>query len=140
MTKENKQNSGVLTRIYLILLFGLGVMLGFSFISFNENKIFIADQKLDNAVVSVLTSNGVSQSSVVIQFAKENKIKGAVYNEYYKKIKIPKNKKIKNFELSFKNLAVNFKIDLSKTIYKDGSCKYIFYDKDRTYSTVVLIK
>ena len=66
------------------------------------------------------------------------KVSGVTCNEYYKTIKLSEKQKPENFEPIFKTLARNFKIDLSKTKYKDGSIQYTFYDKKRTYSVVTL--
>jgi len=141
MTKQKQQpKNNFLVKIYLVLLFVLGITLGFSFLAANKNKTISIDQMLDNELVTALTSNDIEQRNVITQFAREKKVEGMVYNEYYKKIRLPKDKKSENFEPIFKTLARNFKIDLSKTRYKDGSCKYSFYDKYRSYSTVVLIQ
>jgi hypothetical protein len=53
---------------------------------------------------------------------------------------LPDNKKIESFELQFKTLARNFKIDISKNVEPDKSNKYIFYDKNKIYSTVIFYK
>jgi hypothetical protein len=95
---------------------------------------------LDNNLVTALTSNGIEQKDVLSQFAREKKDKSSAYNEYYKKIKMPKNKKPENFEPVLKTLARNFKLELSKTTYKDNSFKYVFSDKKRIYSTIVLVE
>lgn len=137
---KNKTKNRVLTKIYLILLFMAGIVLAFSFQAARKNKVVFIDQMLDNNLVTALTSNGIEQQDVISQFARERAVKGAVYNEYYKKIKLSKKQNIENFEPVFKTLARNFKINLSKTRQKDGSVKYSFYDKHRIYSTVVLTK
>ncbi len=140
MSKEKKdKRNKIVVKIYLFILFIAGIILGFSYQAAVKNKITAIDTLLDNNLVTALTSNGIDQSDVLSQFAKEVKISGIVCNKYYKKIKLNKNQKPENFEPIFKTLARNFKIDLSKTKYKDGSYKYSFYDKKRTYSEVVLI-
>ena len=136
--KKDKRNKFVI-KIYLFILFMTGIILGFSYQSALKNKITAIDTLLDNNLVTALTSNGIDQSNVLSQFAKEVKVSGVTCNKYYKKIKLNKNQKPENFEPIFKTLARNFKIDLSKTKYKDGSYKYSFYDKKRTYSEIVLI-
>ena len=140
MSKEKKDKRNKITvKIYLFILFIAGIILGFSYQAAVKDRITAIDTLLDNNLVTALTSNGIDQSNVLSQFAKEVKVSGVVCNKYYKKIKLNKNQKPENFEPIFKTLARNFKIDLSKTKYKDGSYKYSFYDKKRTYSEVVLI-
>ena len=137
MAKETKdKRNGVLIKIYLFILFVAGIILGFSYLSANKENLTAIDVPLDNNIVTALTSNGIEQSNVVSQFVKEIRISGVTYNEYYKTIKLPKKQKPENFEPIFKTIARNFKIDLSKTTYKDGSYKYIFYDNKRTYSVI----
>lgn len=137
MAKETKdKRNGVLIKIYLFILFVAGIILGFSYLSANKENLTAIDVPLDNNIVTALTSNGIEQSNVVSQFVKEIRISGVTCNEYYKTIKLPKKQKPENFEPIFKTIARNFKIDLSKTTYKDGSYKYIFYDNKRTYSVI----
>ncbi len=139
MAKETKKKkSRFLIKIYLFILFIAGIVLGFSYLAANKANLTAIDVDLDNNLVTALTSNGIEQENVVSQFVKEVKISGVLCNEYYKTIKLPDNKKPENFEPIFKTIARNFKIDLSKTKYKDGSIQYSFYDKKRTYSVVTL--
>ena len=134
---KDKRN-GLLIKIYLFILFVCGIILGFSFLSAEKNKLTVIDTSLDNNLVTALTSNGIEQINVVSQFIKEVKINGITCNEYYKTIKLSEKQKPENFEPIFKTIARNFKIDLSKTKYKDGSYKYTFYDNKRTYSVITL--
>ena len=135
--KKDKRNK-VVIKIYLFILFMTGIILGFSYQAALKNKISAIDTLLDNNLVTALTSNGIDQSNVLSQFVKEIKVSGVTCNKYYKKIKLNRNQKPENFEPVFKTLARNFKINLSKTKYKDGSLEYTFYDKKRTYSVVHL--
>jgi len=140
MAKQKKESKNkILPKIYLILLFIAGIILAFSFQTAKKSKTLDVDQMLDNNLVTALTSNGIEQKDVLSQFAREKKDKSSAYNEYYKKIKMPKNKKPENFEPVLKTLARNFKLELSKTTYKDNSFKYVFSDKKRIYSTIVLV-
>jgi len=141
MAKQKKESKNkILPKIYLILLFIAGIILAFSFQTAKKSKTLDVDQMLDNNLVTALTSNGIEQKDVLSQFAREKKDKSSAYNEYYKKIKMPKNKKTENFEPVLKTLARNFKLELSKTTYKDNSFKYVFSDKKRIYSTIVLVE
>ena len=135
---EKDKRNGLLIKIYLFILFVCGIILGFSFLSAEKNKLTVIDTSLDNNLVTALTSNGIEQINVVSQFIKEVKINGITCNEYYKTIKLSEKQKPENFEPIFKTIARNFKIDLSKTKYKDGSYKYTFYDNKRTYSVITL--
>ena len=139
MSKEQKdKRNSILIKIYLFILFVAGIILGFSYLSADREKLVEIETLLDNNLVTALTSNGIEQINVVSQFVKEVKINGVICNEYYKTIELSKKQRPENFEPIFKTLARNFKIDLSKTKYKDGSYKYTFYDKKRTYSVVTL--
>lgn len=139
MAKENKdKRNTVLIKIYLLILFVAGIILGFSYLSASKNNLTAIDVPLDNNLVTALTSNGIEQTNVVSQFVKEVEVSGVTCNEYYRTIKLSKNQRIENFEPIFKTLARNFKISLSKTKNKDDSYTYKFYDKKRTYSFVTL--
>ncbi|MDD3323121.1 MAG: hypothetical protein PHS59_16945 [Paludibacter sp.] len=138
--KTQQPKNKILSKLYLVLLFAAGIILAFSFQTANKNKALAIDQMLDNNLVTALTSNGIEQKDVLSQFAREKNIQTTTYNEYYKKIRLPGNKKPENLEPILKTLARNFKIELAKTIYKDGSYKYVFSDKKRVYSTIVLVK
>lgn len=141
MAKQTKeQKNKVLPKIYLALLFAAGIVLAFSFQTAKKNKAVNTDQMLDNSLITALTSNGIEQKDVLAQFVREKREKSVTYNEYYKKIKLPVKKKAENFEPVLKTLARNFKLELSKTTYKNGSFKYVFLDKKRVYSTVVLVE
>ncbi len=135
---KDKRNS-ILVKIYLFILFVIGIILGFSYLSATKENLTLIDIPLDNNLVTALTSNGIEQQNVIAQFAKEINIKGVACSEYYKKIKLSNNQKPENFEPIFKTLARNFKINLSRVKNKDGSYTYKFYDKKRVYSTVELI-
>lgn len=139
MAKENKdRRNGFLIKLYLFILFIIGIILGFSYLSANRETLTSVDVALDNNIVTALTSNGIQQRNVTSQFVKEVKIRGVACNEYHKAITLSENQKPENFEPIFKTIARNFKIDLSKTKYKDGSYQYVFYDKTRTYSVITL--
>ncbi|MCR4663494.1 MAG: hypothetical protein K5622_06390 [Endomicrobiaceae bacterium] len=139
MTKEKKdKRNGFLIKIYLLILFVAGIILGFSYLAANRENLTAIDVPLDNSIVTALTSNGIEQKNVVSQFVKEVKVSGVACNEYHKTINLSGKQKPENFEPIFKTIARNFKIDLSKTKYKDASYKYTFYDKKRTYSVITL--
>ncbi len=140
MAKENKdKRSGFLVKVYLFILFVAGIILGFSYLSANKDNLTGIEVPLDNSIVTALTSSGIEQTNVVSQFVKEVKISGVTCNEYYKTINLFDKQKPENFEPIFKTIARNFKIDLSKTKYKDNSYRYAFYDKKRTYSVITFV-
>ena len=139
MAREKKdRRNGCLIKIFLFILFVVGIILGFSYLSANKDGLTAIEVPLDNSIVTVLTSNGIEQTDVISQLVEEVKISGVTCNLYHKTIKLPADKRPENFEPLFKTLARNFKIDLSKTKYKDGSYEYIFSNKKRTYSTITL--
>ena len=138
--REESKPKKFLVKIYLLVLFIAGMILGFSYQSARDKKVVDFEQMLDNNVVTVLTSNGISQNNVISQYVKEIRIKGRVCHEYYKKIELSKSKKAENFEPSFKTIARNFKIELKKIKYKNGAYRYSFSDKIRTYSIIDFVK
>jgi hypothetical protein len=138
--REESKPKKFLVKIYLLVLFIAGMILGFSYQSARDKKVVDFEQMLDNNVVTVLTSNGISQNNVISQYVKEIRIKGRVCHEYYKKIELSKSKKAENFEPSFKTVARNFKIELKKIKYKNGAYRYSFSDKIRTYSIIDFVK
>lgn len=98
-------------------------------------------QKLENELVTVLVANNIVQQDIIVQYAKEIKDKKTEYTQYYKEIKLPKNKKFDTFDYQFKTLARNSKIELSKVIDENlGKVTYSFYDNNRIYSIVVFKK
>ena len=142
MVKENKdKRNSILIKIYLFILFVIGIILGFSYLSANKEKLTLIDIQLDNNLVTALAASGIEQQNIITQFTKEIKSNnGIVYNQYYKKIKLARNQKLENFEPIFKTLTRNFKISLSRTKNNDDSYIYKFYDKKRVYSIVELTK
>ena len=138
--REESKSKKFLVKIYLLVLFVAGMIIGFSYQSAKNKKVIDFEQLLDNNIVTALTSNGISQSDVISQFVKEMRIKGRICHEYYKKIELPKSKKVDNFEPSFKTVARNFKVELTKKTYKDGFYRYSFSDKQRTYSIIEFTK
>ena len=142
MTKNREESKPKkpLVKMFLLILFIAGMILGFSYQAAKDKNVSNFEQMLDNSIVTALTSNGISQNDVISQFAKEIRIKGRICHEYNKKIELPKSKKADNFEPSFKTIARNFKIELTKRKYKNGSYRYSFSDKQRTYSIIEFIK
>ncbi|MDD5021195.1 MAG: hypothetical protein PHR82_03540 [Endomicrobiaceae bacterium] len=140
MTKKQKKQSSVIVKVYIFILFVCGIILGLSFISTDKNNQNFIEQKLDNDLVTILVANDIEQGDVIAQYIKESKNGNQIYNQYYKNIYLPNNKKIANIELQLKILARNFKINISKNVEPDKSYKYIFYDKNKTYSTVVFTR
>lgn len=160
MAKEEKQKSGCLIKIYLLILFIAGIILAMSYQSAKKNSSQTEEKQtqkqttsvesktvspkepldvmLDNNIITALTSSGLQQQDVIKQYVKEMKNKGVTYNQYYKEIKLPKGKKAENFEPILKTIARNFKVGLNKTKNKDGSLKYSFYNNKTTYSEIVL--
>jgi hypothetical protein len=140
MSQKQKKQSSIVVKLYIFILFVCGIILGLSFVIAGKNSQNMIDQKLDNDLVTILVANGIKQEDVIVQYIKEKKDKNQIYNQYYKNIYLSNNKKIENFGLQFKILARNFKIDISKNVEPDKSCKYVFYDKNRTYSIVVFTR
>ena len=139
MIKKQKKQSSIIVKVYIFILFVCGILIGLSFVSTDKNKELI-EQKLDNDLVTILVTNDITQEDVISQYIKEAKNGDQIYNQYYKNIYLPNNKKISNIELQFKTLARNFKIDISKNVEPDKSYRYVFYDKNKTYSTVVFTR
>ncbi|GAB1401424.1 hypothetical protein MASR1M68_03350 [Elusimicrobiota bacterium] len=140
MTKKQKKQSSIMAKVYIFILFLCGIVLGFSFISSGKNTKNLIEQKLENDLITILVSNGLGQEDVISQYIKEAKNGDKIYNQYYKNIYLPDTKKIASIELQLKILARNFKIDMSKNVEPDKSYKYVFYDKNRTYSTIIFTR
>jgi len=138
--KEESKSKKILVKIYLFVLFIVGIVVGFSYQAAMDKKVTDVEQMLDNSIVTALISNGVEQSNVVSQFIRETRVSGRICHEYNKKISLPKSKKAQNFEPIFKTVARNFKLELTKKTYKDGSCKYTFKDDKKTYSIIEFTK
>lgn len=129
-----------MVKVYIFILFVCGIVLGLSFISSGKNTKNLIEQKLENDLITIIVSNGLGQEDVISQYIKEAKSGDQIYNQYYKNIYLPDTKKIANIELQLKILARNFKIDMSKNVEPDKSYKYVFYDKNRTYSTIIFTR
>lgn len=140
MTKKQKKQSSIMVKVYIFILFVCGIVLGLSFISSGKNTKNLIEQKLENDLITIIVSNGLGQEDVISQYIKEAKSGDQIYNQYYKNIYLPDTKKIANIELQLKILARNFKIDMSKNVEPDKSYKYVFYDKNRTYSTIIFTR
>jgi len=101
-SREESKPKKFLVKIYLFILFVVGMIIGFSYQAAKNKKIIDFEQILDNNIVTALTSNGIDQSNVISQFVKEIKIKGRICHEYNKKIELPT---IKNTKRKKKNLT-----------------------------------
>ena len=66
MAKETKKKkSRFLIKVYLFILFILGIILGFSYLAANKANLTAIDIPLDNSLVTALTSNGIGQENVL---------------------------------------------------------------------------
>lgn len=137
MTENNQKKESPIIKIYLVVLFlcGVGIWLALS----KPQNNFPIDGELDNQIVNVLVSNGVSQSDVVSQRIQEKKTAASHWNEYYKKIKLNSNKNTNKIEQSFRSIARSMNLGLKKTVNNDNSIGYTFYLKNRNYSQIVFL-
>ncbi|MDR0800309.1 MAG: hypothetical protein LBN01_02110 [Endomicrobium sp.] len=94
---------------------------------------------LDKRIMKVLIASGIIKNDILSQHIKERDTKTAVWNEFYKVIKLKSGETVKSFEKTFRNIARSMKIGLSKTDNVDGSVTYKFYSPDKNYSNITFI-
>jgi hypothetical protein len=135
---KNKKES-IWIKIYLISLFICGIAIWFALQYENSHRTSI-DVILDKKIVEILVSHRVKQEDILKQFTREKTENAIQRNGFYKKIKLKKATKIKDFEKSFRSLARSMKIGLSRIDNSDGSITYKFYSPSRTYSTITFLR
>ncbi len=135
--KEQKKESPIV-KIYLIILFFLGMGIWLAVQSAPKQKISI-DVELDQKIVDVLLANGITQGDIISQYARERQTRAAEWNEFYKKIQLKGVKKAENFETGFRSVARSLKIGLSKTAEASGEVTYKFYAPNRSYSNITFV-
>jgi hypothetical protein len=135
---KNKKES-IWIKVYLIFLFICGIAVWFALQHENSQRTSI-DVILDKKIVEILVSNRVKQEDILKQFTRERTENAVRRNEFYKKIKLKKATKIKDFKKSFRSLVRSMKIGLSRIDNSDGSITYKFYSPSRTYSTITFLR
>ena len=137
MAEQKKEH--IIVKIYIILLFFLGIGIWYSAQSVQKEKVSV-DIELDKRIVDVLVANGVKQEDILSQYAREMETRAAAWNEFHKKIQLKGEKKIDVFENGFRSVARSLKVGLSKTENADGSITYKFYSpNNRNYANVTFV-
>lgn len=135
--KEKKQES-ILIKFYILALFLCGIGLWFAVSGAPKQKISV-DVELEQKIIDVLSANGVQQTDIVSQYARERETTSKVWNEFYKKIQLHGNKRSENFENALRAVARSMKLGLSKTDNVDGTVTYKFYSSNMNYSNITFI-
>jgi hypothetical protein len=167
---ENKKE-GFLVKIYLAVLFLCGIALWFSFSAGgksikryalqvkesaaeikqtaselkqtppDKNEVNTFDLDLEKSLQTTLVANGIDQTKLISQYAREKKDRNGGWTQFYKKIRLSRNAKTDKFENSFAALARTFKTALKKNINEDKSVTYTFYSSknNREYSFVTFV-
>ena len=137
MSHKVKKES-IWIKVYIIALFFCGVGMWFSAQSAHKHKVCTATM-LDRRIMKVLIANGVIKNDIISQHIKERDIKTAVWNEFYKVIKLKSGETVKSFEKIFRSIASSMKMGLSRTDNDDGSVTYKFYLPGKNYSNITFV-
>ena len=135
--KQKKEH--IIVKIYIIVLFFLGIGIWYSMQSVQKEKISV-DVELDKKIVDVLVANGIRQDDILSQYAREMNTRAAQWNEFHKKVQLKGEKRLDVFENGFRSVARSLKVGLSKTDNADGSVTYRFYSpNDRNYANITFV-
>jgi len=96
-----------------------------------------ADVDINNKVIDVLSSRGVTQDNIIKEYAAERTLKNEKWNEFYKTVRLV-NKHSDDFEDSFRQIARSLGAGLSRTDNPDGSVTYKFFSTDKNYSNITM--
>jgi len=138
MAHHEERKDGLLVKIYILVLFLLGIALWLSFAPSN-NRLSV-DLELNKRIESSLLAAGVEQSDVVKQYQKEKDTAKAKWIEFNKTIKLSEGKTAESFESSLRSVARSLKLGLRKTENPDGSVTYDFFDKIGKYAVLTFVK
>jgi hypothetical protein len=126
-------------KIYIVLLFLLGIVICFSTQEGNKRRAK-SDVELDNKVIGILSNNSINQGDIIAQYAKEMEDKTALWTQYHKKIRIRDIDYLDKFDFDFRELARSMNLGLTKTLNADGSITYEFYSTPKmVYSNITFI-
>jgi cell division protein YceG involved in septum cleavage len=135
-SKEKKKNLWV--KLYIIILFFCGIAIWFCVQPIKKQEISV-DISIEKMIAETLIKQGTTQDDILKQYARERKVIGAKWNEFYKVIKLKPNQSAQFFQEDFRKIARDMKVGLSKLDNIDGSAIYRFYSPDRTYSNITVV-
>ncbi|MDR3124540.1 MAG: hypothetical protein LBU10_01500 [Endomicrobium sp.] len=135
-SKEKKESLWV--KLYIIMLFFCGIAIWFCVQPIKKQEISV-DIFIEKKIAETLIKRGATQDDILKQYARERKVIGAKWNEYYKVIKLKPNQSVQFFQEDFREIARDMKVGLSKLDNIDGSTTYRFYSPDRTYSNITVV-
>ncbi|AKL97514.1 hypothetical protein [Endomicrobium proavitum] len=139
MSEKEKRKESFVIKIYIVILFLLGVGVWLSVHPDSKEKISL-DVELNKRVVNALVANGIKQEDIVSEYQRERDTSRASWIEFYKTIKLQKGKSAQSFETGLRSVARSVKVGLQKTENsQEGSVTYKFFDKNRSYSNVTFI-
>ena len=140
MTNPEKKKENILVKVYIFVLFlcGIGLWFAMNNAGTAKQKLTI-DVELEQKLVDALAANGIKQTDIILQYARERETTTKVWNEFYKKIQLHGNKRSENFENSFRAVARSMKLGLSKTDNVDGTVTYKFYSSNANYSNITFV-
>ena len=144
MAEKVKKEEPVIIKVYLIVLFFCGVGLWLTARPVTAPKqVFLPKQSvsidvdINNKIIDLLSSGGVTQDNIIKEYAAERSLKGEKWNEFYKTVRLV-NKHSDDFEDSFRQIARSSGAGLSRTDNPDGSVTYKFFSTDKNYSNITL--
>ncbi|MDR3049933.1 MAG: hypothetical protein LBV16_08915 [Elusimicrobiota bacterium] len=139
MAKTERRREPIYIKLYILLLFFLGIVIWFSMHSGDKQRVKI-DIDLDNQISKVLSDNLISQDDIISQFAKEMQNKSSLWKEFNKKIILRDSSKLDVFDLNFRDIARSMNLGLNKILNADGSITYKFYNaSDMTFSNITFM-
>jgi hypothetical protein len=112
--------------MYIIALFFCGMGMWF-FIQPAHSKKIYTNAALNRKIESVSVKNAITKNDILSQYIRERNKMTAVWNEFYKIIKLKSSKTVRSFEKSFRSVARSMKIGLSKTDSDDILVTHKFY-------------
>jgi len=101
-------------------------------------KISNFDLELEQAVQDALVENGIDQTRILAQYARQQSRGDDIWIQFHRTVSIPRNARTDRFEQSFSQVARRLNTGLRKNINADRSVTYTFFSNryDRIYSTI----
>lgn len=139
MSEEKRKESPII-KLYVIILFFLGIGLWLSVNSGHKETISV-DAELNRSVINVLTANGVTQEDIIKEYQREKSVSGFTWIEFSKIIKLRDEINRQTLENGLRSAARSVKVGLKKIENSsDGSVTYTFFDGNRNYNNITFVK
>jgi hypothetical protein len=119
------RKESIWVKMYVIALFFCGMGMWFFIQPAHSQKIY-TNVALNRKIESVSVKNGIIKDGILSQYIIERNKMIAVWNEFYKTIKLKSSKTARSFEKSFRSVARSMKTGLSRTDDDDGSVTHSF--------------